>query len=57
MMPGHGMEESEAEGMKGWWEHLNENQKKAFTKALLDFKTKKVQAKLDFMKELQKIFA
>jgi len=30
--------------------------KKAFMKAKLEFKIKKVQAKLDFLKELQKIF-
>ncbi len=50
------MERSEMEGMKGCWEHLSEDKKKAFIKAKMDFKIKKVQAKLDFLKELQKIF-
>jgi hypothetical protein len=44
------------EGMMEWWEHLSEDKKKAFIKAKLDWKMKKVQAKLDFLKELQKIF-
>ena len=39
------MEESEMKGMKSWWEHISEDKKKAFIKA-----------KLDFLKELQKIF-
>jgi hypothetical protein len=56
MMHGKEMEESEMEGMKSWWEHISEDKKKAFIKAKLDFKIKKVQAKLDFLKELQKIF-
>jgi hypothetical protein len=56
MMQGKETEESEMEGMKSWWEHISEDKKKAFIKAKLDFKTKKVQAKLDFLKELQKIF-
>jgi hypothetical protein len=47
---------SEMEGMMNWWEHLSEDKKKAFIKAKLDFKMKKVQAKLDFLKDLQKIF-
>ena len=55
-MHGKEMEESEMEGMKSWWEHISEDKKKAFIKAKLDFKIKKVQAKLDFLKELQKIF-
>ena len=49
----HGEEE---EGEEGWWEHISEDKKKAFMKAKLDFKTRKAQAKLDFLKELQKIF-
>jgi hypothetical protein len=49
----HG-EEEESEG--SWWEHVSEDKKKAFMKAKLDMKIKKVQAKLDFLKELQKIF-
>jgi len=51
----HG-EETEESGMEGWWEHISEDKKKAFMKAKLDMKIKKVQAKLDFLKELQKIF-
>ena len=50
------MEGSEMEGMKGYWEHLSEDKKKAFIKAKLDWKMKKVQAKLDFLKDMQKIF-
>ena len=49
-------EEYEMEGGHGWWEHISEDKKKAFMKAKLDMKIKKVQAKLDFLKELQKIF-
>ncbi len=49
------MEEHEM-GEEAWWMHLSEEQKKAFIKAELDFKIKKIQAKLEFMKELQKIF-
>jgi hypothetical protein len=49
------MEESKMEGMKNLWEHLSEDKKKALIKAKLDMKMKKVQAKLDFLKELQKI--
>jgi hypothetical protein len=56
MMQGKETEESEMEGMKSWWEHISEDKKKAFIKAKLDFKIKKVQVKLDFLKELQKIF-
>jgi hypothetical protein len=56
MMQGKGMGESEMGGMMNWWEHLSEDKKKAFIKAKLDFKMKKVQAKLDFLKDLQKIF-
>jgi hypothetical protein len=50
------MEESGMEGMMNWWEHLSEDKKKALMKAKLDMKMKKVQAKLDFLKEIQKIF-
>ena len=32
------------EGMKGFWEHLPEDKKKAVMKAKLDWKIKKVQA-------------
>jgi hypothetical protein len=49
------MHKDEMEG-EGWWEHISEDKKKAFIKAKLDYKTKKVQAKLDFLKEMQKIF-
>ena len=44
------------EGMKGCWEHIPEDKKKAMMKAKLEMKTKKVQAKLDFLKEMQRIF-
>ncbi len=50
------MEESEMEGMKMWWEKLPEDKKKALMKAKLEMKMKKVQAKLDFLKEIQRIF-
>jgi hypothetical protein len=52
-------EEKEGSGMEGhggWWKHITPEQKKAFMKAKLDYKIKKVQAKLDFLKEIQKIF-
>jgi len=51
----HG-EEKEESGMEGWWEHIPEDKRKAVMKAKLDMKIKKVQAKLDFLKEMQKIF-
>ena len=57
MMHNEEMEGSKMEGMMNWWEHITEDKKKAFMKAKLDMKIKKVQAKLDFLKELQKIFA
>jgi hypothetical protein len=50
------MHEEDMEGGMGWFKHVSEEQKKAFMKAKLDFKIKKAQAKLDFLKELQKIF-
>jgi hypothetical protein len=50
------MEEKEWEGKEEWWELLSEDKKKAFMKAKMEYKIKKVQAKLDFLKELQKIF-
>ena len=50
------MMESKMEVMMGWWEHLSEDKKKEFIKAKLDFKMKKMQATLDFLKELQRIF-
>ena len=50
----HGEEKEESE-MEGWWEHIREDKKKAVMKAKLDMKIKKVQAKLDFLKEMQKI--
>ena len=56
MMQKEEMEKSEMEGMMNWWEHLSEDKKKALMKAKLDMKMKKVQAKLDFLKEMQKIF-
>ena len=51
-----GSDKPEMEGMMGFWEKMSEDKKKMFIKAKLDFKIKKVQAKLDFLKELQKIF-
>jgi hypothetical protein len=56
MMHKEEMEESKMEGMMEWWEHLPEDKKKAVMKAKLEMKIKKVQAKLDFLKEMQKIF-
>lgn len=50
------MEESEEEGMMEWWKNIPEDKKKALMKAKLEMKMKKVQAKLDFLRELQKIF-
>lgn len=50
------MEESKMEGMMEWWEHLPEDKKKAMMKAKLEMKVKKVQAKLDFLREMQRIF-
>ncbi len=50
-------EESKMEGMMNCWEHLPEDKKKALMKAKLEMKMKMVQAKLDFLKEMQKIFA
>ncbi len=55
MMHKEEMRGPEMEGMYNWWEHLSEDKKKAFIKAKLDWKMKRVQAKLDFLKELQKI--
>ena len=49
------MEKPEMQGMMNWWEHLSEDKKKAFIKAKLDFKIKKAQAKMDFLKDIQKI--
>jgi len=56
MMHNEEMEGSKMEGMMNCWENIPEDKKKAFMKAKLDMKIKKVQAKLDFLKELQKIF-
>jgi hypothetical protein len=56
MMHKEEMGESKMEGMMNWFEHLSEDKKKSFMKAKLDMKMKKVQAKLDFLKEAQKIF-
>lgn len=57
MMHREEMGEEKMEAMMEWWEHLSEDKKKAFMKAKLDFKMKTVQAKLEFLKELQRIFA
>jgi len=56
MMHKEEMNGSEMEGMKNRWRHLGEDKKKAFIKAKLDWKMKKAQAKLDLLKEMQKIF-
>ena len=50
------MGEQKMEGMMEWWAELPEDKKKAVMKAKLEMKMKKVQAKLDFLKEIQKIF-
>jgi hypothetical protein len=50
------MEESKMEGMMEWWKDLPEDKKKAVMKAKMEMKIKKVQAKLDFLKEMQRIF-
>ncbi len=54
MMHKEEMKESKMEGMMDWWEHLTEDKKKAVMKAKLEMKMKKVQAKLDFLKEIRK---
>lgn len=59
MKYGHEMGDPEMEGMegmKGWWMNLPEDKKKAVMKATFDFKMKKLQLKMDYMKEIQKIF-
>jgi hypothetical protein len=45
------MKEEITECMMEWWEHLSEDKKKAIMKAKLDMNMKKVQARLDFLKE------
>ena len=56
MMHKEEMEESKMEGMMEWWKDLPEDKKKAVMKAKMEMKIKKVQAKLDFLKEMQRIF-
>jgi hypothetical protein len=56
MMHREEMEGSKMEGMMEWWKDLPEDKKKAVMKAKMEMKIKKVQAKLDFLKEMQKIF-
>ena len=56
MMHKEEMEESEMEDCGSWWEKIPEEKKKALMKAKMDYKIKKVQAKLDFLKEMQRIF-
>jgi hypothetical protein len=56
MTHGEEMEESKMEGMMEWWKDLPEDKKKAVMKAKMEMKIKKVQAKLDFLKEMQRIF-
>ncbi len=50
------MEESAMGECGDWWKNIPEEKKKALMKAKMDFKIKKVQAKLDFLKEIQRIF-
>jgi hypothetical protein len=57
MYHGEEMEESKMEGMMEFWEHLPEDKKKAVMKAKLEKKMKMVQAKMDFLKEMQRIFS
>ena len=56
MMHKEGMGEHGMEGGWGWWKNIPEEKKKAMMKAKMDYKMKKVQAKLDFLKEMQRIF-
>ncbi|MGA9100106.1 MAG: hypothetical protein WB392_14375 [Methanotrichaceae archaeon] len=56
MMHKEEMDESEMEDCGSWWEKIPEEKKKALMKAKMDYKIKKVQAKLDFLKEMQRIF-
>ncbi len=51
-----GMEEFGMHGGSGSWKEIPEEKKKAMMKAKMDYKIKKVQAKLDFLKEMQRIF-
>jgi uncharacterized protein HemY len=51
------MDDPEMEGMMGWWMKLPEEKKKALIKAKFDFKMKKLQLKMDYMKEIQKILS
>ena len=52
-----GMKEILVEGMMEWWKELPEDQKKAITKAEMVARVKVAQAKLDFLKDVQKILA
>jgi hypothetical protein len=56
MTHGGEKEKSRMEGMMEWWAHIPEDKKNVVMKAKLEMKIKKVQAKLDFLKEMQKIF-
>ena len=56
MMHKEEMMEAKMEGMMEWWKNLPEDKKKAVMKAKLDKKMKILQAKMDFLKEMQKIF-
>ncbi|MDD1758563.1 MAG: hypothetical protein LUQ22_07525 [Methanotrichaceae archaeon] len=51
------MKEILAEGLMEWWKDLPEDQKKAITKAEMAARVKIAQAKLDFLKDVQKILA
>ncbi len=50
------VKEEMMEGMMEWWEHLPEDKKKAVIKAKMEKKMKILQAKMDFLKEMQRIF-
>jgi uncharacterized protein HemY len=51
------MKELLVEGLMEWWKDLPEDQKKAITKAEMAARVKIAQAKLDFLKDVQKILA
>jgi hypothetical protein len=51
------MTEAKMECLMKMWEKLPEDKKKAVMKAKGEMMMKKLQAKMDFIKEMQKIFA
>jgi adenylate kinase family enzyme len=56
MMHKEEMMEAKMEHMMEWFKALPEDKKKAVIKARLEMYMKKMQAKMDFLKEMQKIF-